>query len=198
MLTQYNKKDQDIENGLYGINNDTSNFEKPALLYNNIRDNNENNNIGDNNTRDDNSRDNNYKIIDSKKLRMEIITQKIYPAYKEDVDNCLFQRKMWSTMFSIFSTFTILMISASTVVSFSAPQFPNITYISYFAGVLGVIALMCERFAHYCGSQSSVNTQKLNILLKSIGVNDEMPDIMTIDQQNFSEHVVDEKQKIIK
>lgn len=127
----------------------------------------------------DNS-NNNYTIIDSKQLRKKIISEKIYPFYIDEINQNLVEIKIWSTMYSIFSTLTIIMISASTIVSFSVPQFPNIHYVSYIAGILGVVALMCERFAHYCSSQSSVSTQRINLLLQSIGVNDTLPDMSTI------------------
>lgn len=130
-----------------------------------------------------------YREIDSKKLRMEIITEQIYPAYKEEITSNLTQRKVWSTMFSIFSSLTIMMVASSTIVSFSVPQFPNVHYISYLAGVLGVVALMCERFANYCSAQGSASTQRVNLLLKSIGINDELPDTITVAQPNLTSNI---------
>lgn len=121
-----------------------------------------------------------YTVIDSKKLRKKIISEKIYPFYLDEIDENLSQRKIWSTIYSIFSALTIVVISASSIVSFSAPQFPNVTYISYVAGVLGVISLMCERFTNYCSIQSSASTQRINVLMSSIGINDTIPDIMKI------------------
>jgi len=128
-----------------------------------------------------------YTIIDSKKIRKEIITKKIYPFYIQEIDNYLIQRKMWSYLYSIFSTFTIILISASTIVSFSVPQFPKKNYVSYIAGILGVVALMCDRFSHYCNTQGSVSTQKINLLLNSIGINDTLPDVMSIKSPNLNE-----------
>lgn len=126
-----------------------------------------------------------YTIIDGKKIRKDIITKKIYPFYIQEIDNYLVQRKMWSYLYSIFSTFTIVLMSASTIVSFSVPQFPKKNYVSYIAGILGVISLMCDRFSHYCNTQGSASTQKINMLLNSIGINDTLPDIMTIKSQDL-------------
>lgn len=125
-----------------------------------------------------------YTIIDNKKLRKKVVLEKLYPFYVDEVDSNLGQIKLWATVNSVFSTLTIIMICASTVVSFSAPQFPNVTYISYIAGVFGVVALMCERFAHYCSSQSSASTQRVNMLLESIGIHDAIPDMLVPKPDN--------------
>ncbi len=121
-----------------------------------------------------------YTIIDSKKLRKKIILEKIYPFYLEEVDSTLLQIKYWSKTYEIFSATTAIMISATTIISFSAPQFPDIHYISYMAGILGVCALACERFTHYCSTQASASTQRTNILLESIGIKDTIPDTQNL------------------
>lgn len=139
--------------------------------------------------------DGNYTVIDSKRLRTKIITEYIYPSYEDEICNNLMQRKLWATMFSIFSSLTIIMICASTIVSFSVPQFPNIDYVSYLAGILGVIALMCERFAHYCSSQGSSSTQKVNVLLKSIGIHDSLPDTLVISPPDLSSSIQQQSQQ---
>lgn len=126
-----------------------------------------------------------YTAIDSRKLRMEIMTEDIYPTYKTEIRSNLTQRKVWATLFSIFSTFTVILMGASTVVSFSATQFQNAIYVSYIAGILGVTSLMCKSFSHFCSYQSSTSTHRVNTLLKSIGINDVIPDTMTETQQNL-------------
>jgi hypothetical protein len=131
-----------------------------------------------NNTKETDS-NGSFTCFDSRQLRREIITEKIYPAYLSEVDNNLFQRKLWSGMFTVFSSLTVILMSASTIVSFSAPQFPNAGYVSYIAGILGVGSLMCKTFGHFAMVEGSTSTQRVNILLKSIGINELLPDTIT-------------------
>lgn len=119
-----------------------------------------------------------YTIIDSKKLRKQIITEKIYPFYIDEVNNQLMQIKLWSTLYTIFSTLIPVTMVATSILSFSVPQFPKITYLTYIAGIFSIIGLMCERFSHYCSTQHTMSTQRTNILLESIGIHDTLPDTL--------------------
>lgn len=141
----------------------------------------------------DNDSINSYTIIDNKKLRMEILMEHIYPTYKTEIKTNLFQRKIWARFFSLFSTLTVVLMGASTVVSFSATQFKNTIYISYIAGILGVISLMCKSFSNFCRYQSSTSTHRVNTLLKSIGIQDTIPDTMAELHQNIQQYENDEE-----
>ncbi|AYV80313.1 MAG: hypothetical protein Gaeavirus30_3 [Gaeavirus sp.] len=121
--------------------------------------------------------DSNCSMFNSHIIRKRILDTKIYPMYMEEIDNSLKWRDIWARMSSCFFTVTFIIVSVSTIVSFSAPQFPTIHEMSYLAGCFGVLALISDRFAHYCTAQSTSNTKKVNILLKSIGINDIIPDI---------------------
>jgi hypothetical protein len=138
---------------------------------------------------------NNYDIIDSAQLREYIIVKKIYPAYVKEIEEGLYWRKKWNMVGSLFFTLTFVVVSVSTIISFSVPQFPNISYISYLAGCFGTLALMCDRFAHYCKSQSSESTKKVNILLKSIGINDSLPDVASTMANNNDANKAKNKNK---
>lgn len=128
---------------------------------------------------------NDFVIIDSAKLRKKIITEQIYPYYQNEISNNLTQIKIFSTSNSVVLNLTMIMMSLSTIVSFTAPQFPKITYISYIAGVCGVLAILCERFGHFYSSQASLCLQRVNLLLKSIGINDSIPDVMSIQSPDL-------------
>lgn len=142
----------------------------------------------------DNDSLNSYTIIDSKKLRMEILVENIYPTYKTEIKLNLRQRKLWARLFSLFSTLTVILMGASTVVSFSATQFENTVYISYIAGILGVTSLMCKSFSNFCRYQSSASTHRVNTLLKSIGIQDIIPDTMAEIHQRLQQPDNDEEQ----
>jgi hypothetical protein len=68
-------------------------------------------------------------------------------------------------------------MSGSTFLTFCASKFTNIDYLNYLAGALGLISLINDRFAHFANKKSSECTTMVNVLLKSIGVNDTIPDI---------------------
>ena len=122
---------------------------------------------------------NSYTIIDSKQLRHEIITGHIYPAYINEFTDALAWKRHWSKISSIAFTITFIVVSGSTLISFSAPQFPNVNYLSYLSGVVGLVAMASDRFAHFADGKSRENTNKVNILLKSIGIHDTFPDTST-------------------
>jgi hypothetical protein len=128
---------------------------------------------------------NEYKIIDNRDLRKKIITELLYPIYYKEVKSSLEWRIKWTELSSFFFIFTTIIVSMSSILSFSAPQFPNIPILSYIAGCVNIIALMSDRFAHYCVSQSSTNTKKTNILINSIGINDTIPDVASSSVPDF-------------
>ena len=119
---------------------------------------------------------NNYTIIDSEHLRKKIILSEIYPAYVSEMHGAIKWRKYWGRIASVSFVLTFIVMSASTFVSFSSSKFPNLDYL---AGALGLVALINDRFAHFADKKSSECTTTINVLLKSIGVNDAMPDTST-------------------
>lgn len=122
----------------------------------------------------------NYHIIDSRIIRKRVIEDKLYPTYEKEINDGLIWRNRWTKISSCFFTVTFVVMATSTIISFSSPQFPDVQIISYLAGCFGVVALMCDRFAHFCNAQSSNNTKIVNMLMKSIGINDTIPDVSTV------------------
>lgn len=122
------------------------------------------------------STNNEYHITNSSELKRKIVITKIYPSYMDDINTGLTQRKVWSTLFSICSTLTIVAMLTSAICSFSVPQFPKITHMNYIAGVLTITAIVFERFSHYCSAQANASTQQINTLLKSLGINETLQD----------------------
>jgi hypothetical protein len=139
----------------------------------------------------------NYHIIDSRLIRKRVIENKLYPTYEEEINDGLIWRNRWTKISSCFFTITFIVMATSTIISFSAPQFPDVHIMSYLAGCFGVFALMCDRFAHFCNVQSSNNTKIVNMLMKSIGINDTIPDISTVSGGSSIESLNDTVAKII-
>jgi hypothetical protein len=110
-------------------------------------------------------------------LKNEIIQKHLYPNYVNLIAAGLQDMRYWQYTATAFCTIASIMMSVSTILSFSAPQFTHVNFVSYLAGCFGVVAICCDRFSHYCDSKSSFSTKKVNMLLKSLGIKYKMPDI---------------------
>lgn len=152
----------DLENNIVNIDVNINNEEKKTA------DDESNNSSG------------NYDIIDSKTLRKDIMINNIYPAYKYEIENGLQNIKKWGKIANFLFSTTFIITLISMLISFGAGEFKSISYLSYLAGAINMMSLCSDRFAHYCASRCSSETKKVNILIKSIGINDEIPDTTMI------------------
>lgn len=126
-----------------------------------------------------------YTLADNNKLKQEILNDVLFPEIKQEVISSLAQRKCWTEMYTVFSTLSFIIMGFSTAISFSVPQFPKLTFLGYFGGILGIVAMSCKTFSHYSSIQSTSSTQNANVLLKSLGINEQLPDIVTANDQGI-------------
>ena len=114
--------------------------------------------------------------IKTEELRSDIIINELDPELKKEINDTLVWRKLWAKLAQIFFTLTFVFMGTTALLSFASNTIatPNI---SYYAGLIGTIGMLNDRFAHYCSSQSSINTLRVNQLLKLVGINDDLPDI---------------------
>lgn len=119
---------------------------------------------------------NDYTVIDSRKVRKQIITDMVYPNYMNDLKSQYRWRNVWGTFASVFFTLSTIVMLASTFLSFVSSYYKEPIY-AFIAGCVGIGAVVTDRFAHFCDSRNSSSTKKINTLLRSIGINDTIPDI---------------------
>ena len=110
----------------------------------------------------------------------EIVQKHLYPNYIDMISVGLHDMRYWQYTSTAFCTISAIVMSVSTILSFSAPQFTNVNFVSYLAGCFGVAAICCDRFSHYCDGKSSFSLKKVNILLKSLGIKYKLPDISVL------------------
>ena len=114
--------------------------------------------------------------IDLSEIQRDIFQTQIAPSYAREISDGLCGRRIWNKMSVIFTILTFVFMAGSSVTSFSSPQFPSQTYLSYLSGTLTVISMICFKFAIYFSSLSSDCTKQINLMLKSIGMSIVLPD----------------------
>lgn len=137
---------------------------------------------------------NDYTFIDSKKIRKQIIVDIIYPNYIDDLTTQYKWRTVWGIFASIFFTLATIVMLASTFLSFVSSYYKEPIY-AFVAGCVGISAVVTDRFAHFCDSRNSNSTKKINALLKSIGINDAIPDISDLTTVTSKNTVKEEDKK---
>lgn len=104
---------------------------------------------------------------------------------RTDINEASVSRNSWAkvamAMFCISEILTIV----QTGLSFTAASY-QIILISYFAGIIGVVAIGLNRFGAYSRNQSNEQNLLYNKLLKKMGINDSMPNLLEIsdDKKN--------------
>ena len=123
--------------------------------------------------------------LQKNQLKSKFFNQKIIERIKNSLENEIEDASMWRFTWAkiataMFCISEVLMI-IQTALSFTAASY-QILLISYLAGVIGVIAIGLNRFGAYSKNQSSEKTTQLNKLLKTIGIDNSLPDLM---DENF-------------
>jgi lipopolysaccharide export LptBFGC system permease protein LptF len=104
---------------------------------------------------------------------------------RTDINEASVSRNSWAkvamAMFCISEILTIV----QTGLSFTAASY-QIILISYLAGIIGVVAIGLNRFGAYSRNQSNEQNFLYNKLLKKMGINDSMPNLLEIsdDKKN--------------
>ena len=130
--------------------------------------------------------------LQKNELKSKFFNKKIIERLKNSLENEIEDASLWRFTWAKISTAMfciseVLMI-IQTALSFTAASY-QILLISYLAGVIGVIGVVAiglNRFGSYSKNQSTEKTNQLNKLLKTIGINDVLPDLMddNLDKKN--------------
>ena len=119
--------------------------------------------------------------LQKNQLKSKIFNKKIIEHLQNSLENEIEDASMWRFTWvkiatSMFCISEVLMI-IQTALSFTAAAY-QILLISYLAGVIGVVAIGLNRFAAYSKHQSTEKTNQLNKLLKTIGIDNNIPDLV--------------------
>jgi ABC-type Fe3+-siderophore transport system permease subunit len=111
------------------------------------------------------------------KMFNEIILEKIKQSLKNEISDAALWRFTWAKIATAMFCISEVLMIIQTALSFTAASY-QILLISYLAGVIGVVAIGLNRFGSYSKNQSSEKTTQLNKLLKAIGIEDALPDLI--------------------
>lgn len=111
------------------------------------------------------------KIFDDAFVRKA--TAMLRPTFTEDLRRLITGRKKWLKSSIVIETLSKLFTATAGVVSFtSAAEFTktNSEVLSFVAGTMAAVGLLCSTFASYSRQMAISQTESLNALLKEIGV----------------------------
>ncbi len=111
------------------------------------------------------------KIFDDAFVRKT--TAMLRPTFTEDLRRLITGRKKWLKSSIVIETLSKLFTATAGVVSFtSAAEFTktNSEVLSFVAGTMAAVGLLCSTFASYSRQMAISQTESLNALLKEIGV----------------------------
>ena len=114
-------------------------------------------------------------------LKSKVFNKKIIEKLKTNIENEIIDATSWRFKWGKIATVTFciseIFMIIQTLLSFTAASY-QITLISYLAGIIGVIAVGFNRFGAYSKNRSTEKTNQLNDLLKTIGIDNSLPDLM--------------------
>ncbi len=94
-------------------------------------------------------------------IQNDIIT----PNIKDEISTFLYLRQKWRNIGICMETTSKLMVGATSVLAFTTSVYPCNTTLSYSAGCIATLSLVCLQFANYSFRESKLSTNNLNILL---------------------------------
>lgn len=118
-------------------------------------------------------------------FKQNIIEEFIRPNLKSDISEVSNSRFGWARVATAMFCMSEILMIIQTALSFTAASY-QLILISYLAGIVGVVAIGLNRFGAYSRNQSNEKNTLYNKLLKKIGINDSMPNLMEIqDEKNI-------------
>ena len=122
--------------------------------------------------------------LQSKFFNKQII-EKIKRGLENEISDAATLRFTWSKVSTAMFCISEILMIVQTALSFTAASY-QLILISYLAGIIGVVAIGLNRFGAYTKNQSTEKTNQLNDLLKTIGINNTLPDLMKYTNKNIS------------
>ena len=119
-------------------------------------------------------------------FKNKIINEIILPSYRQNIEHIIRTKTCWSVVSNICLSFSTILIGVSSLLSFSSSSFPA-NNLNYYAGAVGVIAIILKEFAAYSNNQDHLKTIEVNDILKNLGIDIRIPDESTNNLSLFQE-----------
>jgi hypothetical protein len=106
------------------------------------------------------------------KIRLDIIQ----PDYIEEITSYINGRNVWRKVGIFFETTSKLCLGVGSIMSFASGVYSN-TSLSFVAGSVSTVSLVCLQFSTYSFTRSKKATEHLNIMLKELKL-EALPDLV--------------------
>jgi hypothetical protein len=110
-----------------------------------------------------------------------IIQSIIQPNYITEINSFINGRRIWRSMGLTFETTSRVLIGTGTILSFASGIYQNTT-MSFIAGSVSTISLICLQFSSFCYHKSKKSTEELNIILDKLKI-DTIPEVLPDDKK---------------
>lgn len=110
----------------------------------------------------------------------EYIEGLINYSYKRDVADTVYGRFAWRKLSNAGESASRVLAGGSTVVAFAAGVY-GIDSLSFVAGALGTLGLVCMTLSGYAARESRERTDQLNAVLEHVGVA-AVPDLVVMGE----------------
>jgi hypothetical protein len=127
-------------------------------------------------------------LLQSRYFNKKII-ENIKKNLEDEINDATTLRFTWARVATVMYCISEILMIIQTALSFTAASY-QIIFISYLAGIIGVIAIGLNRFGAYSKNQSTEKTNQLNELLKTIGIHNELPDLMKYSSDKTNDHKI--------
>jgi hypothetical protein len=113
-------------------------------------------------------------------VRDKIVKELVVPNYYTDIKCILLSRKRLRHAANMSELLSKGCTASATVVAFAAGVYPEVSYLSFLAGVIGSISMASQILSGYFSSEQKERTNQANTILKTLGI-DSIPDIANTD-----------------
>jgi hypothetical protein len=103
-------------------------------------------------------------------VKNRIMKDIVVPNYYNDVKGTISSRKKWMKSSNITELLSKILTGLATIVAFSAGAYTDYTFLSFIAGCIGTVSLVCQQFSTYAKGEAKERTQQANAILKMLNI----------------------------
>lgn len=127
-------------------------------------------------------------LTEIKRLRKKILTEYVYPDNEENIKTLLEDRKNFAILLQVIRSIRVFMSTiVITTILLSDTQFPN-NKLSYIATIFSCVVSGLEIADRIIVQVNKKRSEKINVILKSIGIEYQMPETTLDDPTNMTSY----------
>lgn len=127
-------------------------------------------------------------------LRKKIIIEIILPFYENKIISSMRSILKWSHITTICYCLSSIVIGTTSIISFINSNYNNF-YLSIISGILSIVSIFLKEVGQYSQKKDHQTSNKVNLLLKKIGINEGIPDLSKYDNPIASTQAFSIKEK---